>query len=121
MQTILVVEDEYFLADDCASLATKAGFNVAGPFDNIEEAFGALDRVDGALIDINLANIFAYPLLDELLRRKIPIVIYTGYQSLPPQYVHLPCYRKPDDCSKPIEHLRKAVRNVPRNASPFSC
>ena len=48
-------------------------------------------------------------LLDELLRRKIPVVIYTGYQSVPAKYAHLPRYTKPDDCSKPVEYLRHVM------------
>ena len=109
MQTVLVLEDEYLLADDCASLLRKAGFNVAGPFGTIEQAFGALDDVDGAVIDINLAGTAAFPVLDELLRRDIPVVIYTGYQRLPERYAHLPCYAKPDDCSKAVEHISRCI------------
>jgi DNA-binding response OmpR family regulator len=111
MQTILVVEDEYLLADDCASLVRKAGFDVAGPFATIEEAFGALDGIQGALLDIGLRGTAAFPLIDELERRQIPVVIYTGYQSLPAKYAHLPCYLKPDDSAKAVERIGKRVRS----------
>ncbi|MGY4198936.1 hypothetical protein [Bradyrhizobium sp. USDA 4520] len=32
------MEDEYFLADDCARLVKMAGFEVIGPFNNVGEA-----------------------------------------------------------------------------------
>jgi DNA-binding response OmpR family regulator len=112
MRTILVVEDEYLLADDCASLVRKAGCDVAGPFATIEEAFGALEDIQGALLDIGLGESAAFPLIDELMRREIPVVIYTGYQSLPARYAHLPCYLKPDDSAKAVEHICKSVHNA---------
>jgi DNA-binding NtrC family response regulator len=111
MPTILVAEDEYLLADDCASLVRKAGFDVAGPFATIEEAFGALEGIQGALLDIDLGGTVVFPLIDELERRQIPVVIYTGYQRLPARYAHLPCYLKPDDSEKAVERICKSARN----------
>jgi DNA-binding response OmpR family regulator len=110
MQTILVVEDEYLLADDCASLVRKAGFDVGGPFATVEEAFGALDGIQGALLNIDLGGTTAFPLIDELERRQIPVVIYTGYQSLPARYAHLPFYLKPSDSAKAVERICMSVR-----------
>ncbi len=111
MQTILVVEDEYLLADDCASLVRKAGCNVAGPFATIEEALGVLDDIHGALLDIDLGGTAAFPLIDELVRRQIPVVIYTGYQSLPAKYAHLPCYLKPDESAKAVDRICRCASN----------
>jgi len=69
--TILVVEDEYYLADDCAASVRRAGFSVAGPYGGIEE----IPNISGAVLDINLRGSPVYPLLDQLLARNIPVVL----------------------------------------------
>lgn len=109
MPTILLVEDEYFIADDCASVLRKAGFDVAGPFAAPEEAASSLSAIDGALVDINLRGATAYPLIDELVQREIPVVIYTGYPDLPAKYEGLPRFQKPQGCESAVDYLRRAV------------
>jgi hypothetical protein len=40
--------------EDCASLVRKAGCAVAGPSGSVEDAFDAINDIDGALLDVNL-------------------------------------------------------------------
>ena len=115
-QRILIAEDEFFLADDCADLIRKAGFDVAGPFGVLEHALLALDgalRVDGALLDVNLNGKVVFPLLDAVLARKLPAVLYTGYSEdkLPERYAHVPRFTKPDGCCRSAESLISMIRN----------
>ena len=108
-RTIMVVEDEYFLADDCAGILKCAGFDVVGPFKSIEDArSGMTYPLDGALLDINLEGTTVYPLLDDLLERKVPVTLYTGYSRslLPAKYAHLPLVTKPQNCADAVESLR---------------
>jgi DNA-binding NtrC family response regulator len=84
-RTILVVEDEYFLADDCAAVVKRAGFDVAGPYGTIEE-IPDISGIAGAVLDVNLRGSWVYPLLDRLLALNIPVTIYTGYNELPEKY-----------------------------------
>jgi DNA-binding NtrC family response regulator len=111
MHTILIVEDEYFIADDCASLARQAGYHVVGPFASIDEArlhaFGA----SGALIDINVNGTASYKLIDALLEMGTPVTLYTGYDAstLPEKYSQLPVVTKPRGCAEAIELLRKQM------------
>ncbi|KWV57075.1 hypothetical protein AS156_03490 [Bradyrhizobium macuxiense] len=108
MRTILIVEDEYFIADDCASLARRAGFHVAGPFTSIEEAREHAFTASGALIDINVSGMATYKLIDDLLEMGVPITLYTGYDrgALPEKYAHIPMVTKPQDCGQAIKILR---------------
>jgi DNA-binding response OmpR family regulator len=109
-RTILIVEDEYFIADDCAQFVRAAGFDVAGPFGRIDEALlTQLDGIQGALLDINLAGECVYPLLDKLLSKNIPVTIYTGYEkhALPDKYAGLPIITKPSNCKEAIARLRQ--------------
>jgi DNA-binding NtrC family response regulator len=110
-RTILVVEDEYFLADDCASLVKRAGFDVAGPYGSIEEDLD-LKEIAGAVIDINLRGTGVFPLLDRLLEMNIPVVVYTGYNELPEKYAMVPRVIKPTHCSEAVKALCRQFENL---------
>jgi FixJ family two-component response regulator len=106
---ILVVEDEYLLADDCACLVEKAGFRVAGPFAALGDVERHVDlaKIAGAILDVNLRGIAVYPLLDKLLGMDIPVVLYSGYQptNFPQKYRELSLVIKPKSCADAIENL----------------
>jgi CheY-like chemotaxis protein len=105
---ILIVEDEYFLADDCAQLAKDAGFEVVGPYDSVREAIDNLpNQLDCALLDINVDGMSIYPLVDVLLDRSIRITLYTGYErdKIPERYRSLTVITKPGDCSQALHSL----------------
>ena len=62
-------------------MVRSVGFQVAGPVARVNEAFHILDtdRVDGALLDVNLnGKETSFPLADELERRGIPFLFVTG-------------------------------------------
>jgi CheY-like chemotaxis protein len=99
-RTILVVEDEYFLATEISRALAKAGAEVVGPFPTVAEAWAAVAReppVSAGLIDINLRGEMVYPLADLLRQRGIPFVFMTGYDraALPAAYRDVPICDKP--------------------------
>jgi DNA-binding NtrC family response regulator len=108
-RTILVVEDEYFLADDCALCVRKAGFDVAGPYGTLEE-IPDLSGISGAVLDINLRGSWVYPLLDRLIAMNIPVTIYTGYSALPRKYDAVSRVMKPAHCSKAVDDLCRQIK-----------
>jgi len=66
---VLVVEDEYMIADDLARALEDRGADVIGPAGTIEDALELLDadrQIDGAVLDINLRGERALPLADAL-------------------------------------------------------
>ena len=97
---ILVVEDEYLLAQDlCAALADEKAV-VLGPAATIEQALTLVreaDQLSGAILDINLRGEPAFALADELLARKVPFVFTTGYGSsaIPDRFGHVTRCEKP--------------------------
>jgi DNA-binding NtrC family response regulator len=107
-RTILVVEDEYYLADDCATCVRSAGFDVAGPYGSLEE-IPDISGITGAVLDINLRGTWVYPLLDRLLAMKIPVILYTGYAELPTKYAAVPRVTKPAPCSEAVDELRALI------------
>ena len=65
-RTILVIEDELYIARDMAAALTSAGARVAGPYANEESAWAELlsRRPDAAVLDINLGQGPSFKLAD---------------------------------------------------------
>src|SRR3712207_8803154 len=65
---ILVVEDEYFIADDIARALTGLGAEIVGPAPDVESAAALLSQrpVDWAVLDINLQGEMVYPVAEAL-------------------------------------------------------
>ncbi|HET8554616.1 MAG TPA: response regulator [Rhodanobacteraceae bacterium] len=81
---ILVVEDEYFIAQQIAGSLTDAGVEVVGPVATLENALLAIDRhaqLDAAVLDINLRGEKVFPVADALAARGIPFVFATSYDQ----------------------------------------
>jgi CheY-like chemotaxis protein len=99
---ILVVEDDYFIAYDLAVTFEAAGVKVVGPVASLSDALDLIartDRLDGAILDINLRGEMVYPLADALKAQDIPVVFATGYarHNMPARYADVPL------CEKPVE------------------
>lgn len=107
---ILVVEDEYFIADDIGQALKQLGAEVVGPVPTLSEALRALDHgdsIDAAVLDINLRNEPSFPVADVLLSRGVPFVFATGYDSttIPPGYDHIAHWAKPFDPKELVRAL----------------
>jgi len=98
---ILVVEDEYFIADDIARALTSLGAEVIGPAADLQRAKALLSEgsIDWAVLDINLQGEMVYPLAQALQERSIPFIFATGYDrtSIPNGYADVPRWEKPFD------------------------
>lgn len=97
---ILLVEDDYMMAQDLANELQGAGVDVLGPVPDIRGALALLDAgpaPDGAILDINLGGEMVYSLADTLQERDIRFVFATGYEgwSIPERYRNLPRLEKP--------------------------
>ena len=115
---ILVVEDEYYLAEDLAEAIRAAGGEVVGPVGNLAEAE---DRVaqggfDCAVLDMNLRGEFVFPVARRLEGVGVPFVVTTGYSSgaLPFELERHRRIDKPFDQQKVVE----AVTRMLGEASP---
>jgi CheY-like chemotaxis protein len=99
---ILLIEDEYFIAEEMARLLRKSGAEILGPVSSVHEALLMLSQhfaIDGAILDINLRGEMAFAVADALIARQIPFVFATGYDQevIPEKYAHIA------HCEKPIE------------------
>lgn len=78
---ILVVEDEYWVAEALARQIVADGSAVAGPVPTAEAALDLLKQIPdlhGAVLDVRLRNGKSFPVAEELRRRGIPFVFYTA-------------------------------------------
>lgn len=100
---LLIVEDEYLIAADLASVLESLGAAVTGPAGTLAEALTLVetegDRLDAAVLDVNLGGDRVYPVADALRQREIPFVFTTGYDAaaLPQSYADVPRCQKPTD------------------------
>jgi CheY-like chemotaxis protein len=108
---LLVVEDEYLIAADLRDSLESLGVEVIGPAASVQEALSLVesnsDRLDGAVLDINLRNERVYPVADVLTERGVPFVFTTGYDAvaLPNFYTYAPRCEKPIDKAQLVRWL----------------
>ena len=99
---ILVVEDDYLVAQILIDLLEDAGAQVIGPVGWIEEALALIEgdhqQFDGAVLDVNLHGKKSYPVADALAARSVGFVFTTGYDS----GVIEDKYRRYPRCEKPF-------------------
>ena len=98
-KTILVVEDEYFIAADLKRALVATGATVVGPTGDLAAGLALAEEqpIDAALLDVNLEGAFSYPIADALAERDVPFLFLTGYDgwSLPETYRSIPRIAKP--------------------------
>lgn len=99
---VLLIEDEYFQADDMARLLRTLGAEVVGPVGEVEEALDLCqsdEQFDMAVLDINLKNDLIYPVAHELRARAIPFIFMSGYgrKTIPDEYRDIVLVEKPVD------------------------
>jgi DNA-binding response OmpR family regulator len=97
---ILVVEDEYLIADDLHDALKGMGAEVVGPIPTLADAMacvGVGTLIDAAVLDVNLRGEMIFPVADALVARGVPLVFVTGYdtQSLPDRFANTIQLEKP--------------------------
>lgn len=81
---VLVVEDNGLLCCVVEEALRDAGCEVVGPFGHLREAMQAAavtQRIDVALLDINVRGELVSPLAHELQARGVPFVVTSAYQA----------------------------------------
>lgn len=99
-KVVLIVEDEFYLADDMASALAGVGAKVLGPFGRVEEARRLVEgeqAIDLAILDIDLFGDRVFPVADLLRARRTPFLFATGYdpEVIPQRFSDVPRLEKP--------------------------
>jgi DNA-binding response OmpR family regulator len=95
----LVVEDELVIAMTLEEALRGAGCEVVGPIGRVSAALevARAERIDFALLDVNLAGEKVFPVAGLLEEKRVPFVFLTGYgqSELSDGYAHRPMLMKP--------------------------
>jgi DNA-binding LytR/AlgR family response regulator len=120
--SVLVVEDDFYLADELRVELEGVGATVLGPFGNPEAALHILDRIrpDCAVVDMNFGEGPSFKVPRALTVGAIPFVITTGYDALhiPPEFAHAPRIEKPVEPRRLVEAVAELCREAKRRLDP---
>ena len=113
---VLVVEDNYVLAESMKWALEGLGCDVVGPAPTSERALELLSDlvVDAAILDIDLKGKSSAPVAEHLLDAGLPFLFLTGYESaaLLPESLHeRRCLNKPVDPEALATALADEVRD----------
>lgn len=99
---VLVVEDNFLLADLIADTLRRYGCEVVGPAGDVAMAvkLAREAELDGAVLDLNLFGEFCFPVAAALDERDVPYLFLTGYDT---KHVIPPEYRSIRRLSKPVD------------------
>ena len=116
-KSVLVVEDDYFMASEMAAAVRDAGGTALGPVPDVEGALAIIESqtVDAAVLDIHLGEETSFPIAAKLKARGVRVVFVTGYDDwfLPNELDDVTVYRKPADPDNVVRVLFE-----PRQAKP---
>jgi DNA-binding NtrC family response regulator len=112
---LLVVEDDFIISLELQSLLGAARATIVAPCYKISEALSALkaNKVDAAVLDVRLGSHTAAPVADELVRRGIPFLFYTGQVDADPTraaWPAAPIISKPAPSSQIVTAVAELLR-----------
>lgn len=114
---VLVVEDEFLLADETRKKLIKLGATVVGPTPRVDQALTLIDdeNVDAAILDVFLSDALVFPVADRLEELRIPFVFATAFDAsvIPDRFTGYVL------CEKPLE-LEKIAQGLFGKPTPDS-
>ena len=107
---ILIVEDNFTIAAAITRILKTTGAQIIGPVGTVSDALALIagsERIDGAVLDVDLRGEMVYPVANALLAISVPMVFLTGYDDtfIEPGYANVPRMQKPVG----VERLMRAL------------
>ena len=80
-RNILIVEDEMLIALDIEQMLIELGHTIVAVCSRLPAALVAAggDKVDFAVLDINVAGVPSFPVAEVLRSRSVPFLFLSGY------------------------------------------
>ena len=107
---VLVVEDEFLIAQDVEDKLYNLGFSTVYLAHNVERGRECLrsNPIGLAILDVNLGRELVFPLAADLRERQVPIIFCTArtYSDLPGEWAVHPIVPKPIDETLMIRAIR---------------
>jgi DNA-binding response OmpR family regulator len=112
--SVLILEDEALVALDLQDELRDAGYRVEGPFTTCAAALEWLETAtpDTAVLDAALKDGPCRAIAQELTRREVPFLIYSGYhedRKLLAEFPHVTWIEKPAPSSVLIEACQQLL------------
>ena len=109
--SVLIVENEPFIALDLATAVEEARGKVIGPAGSVHEALMLIERhlVQAAILDVNLSDRDITPIAELLIEGGVPVIFYSGVvlpAALRKRYPSASMCKKP---TPPVQLLHKLV------------
>jgi two-component SAPR family response regulator len=113
--SVLVVEDDYFIASEICGALSKCEAHIVGPAPDIRRALQLLNSstVHCAVLDINLHGDLAFELAEEVERLGVPLIFATGYSGglIPERLAAKPRLEKPINLDQLLSVVLTATRS----------
>jgi len=79
---VLVIEDSFMIVSLLELVFENFGWTMVGPATRVAAALELIEseRIDAALLDVNLAGEMSWPVAEALQAHGIPFVLSTGYE-----------------------------------------
>ena len=111
---ILIVADEFFLADDLRQILAERGAEVVGPIATLGEGLRIIEsdhQIDFGVLDVQLRGEVVFALSAALRDRKIPFIFTTGFgeRKIPAEYQDVLRLEKPIEATALIVAMEAAV------------
>jgi CheY-like chemotaxis protein len=108
---VLVMEDDYYLADDTQRVLEAAGARVAGPYGRVAESLARLQEsdIDCGVLDVNLGGGRSFAAARALKQQHVPFVFLTGYgrEAIPQDLASVELLEKPVDARRLIDAVAR--------------
>jgi DNA-binding response OmpR family regulator len=112
---VLVVEDDYFIAEEICTVLRKRGASVIGPAADVEQGRLLMTgrQLDCAVLDVNLHGEHVFQLAGELQARGVRSIFATGYDVgfLPPAFRDSIYLQKPIDIAGLVRAVKESSRS----------
>ena len=114
---ILIAEDQAFIALDLAAAVEDAGGQVAGPVASVKAASALINEhpIKAAILDFNLVDGDAVPIMKLLSELEIPMIIQSGIGLTPEirqQFPNVTIFNKPSLTSDLIAALGTLINKT---------
>jgi DNA-binding response OmpR family regulator len=111
---ILVVEDEFLLAEELQYELASAGAVVIGMASTVADALELIrveSHLDAAILDVNLGGTPVFPVADRLREQGVPFVFTTGYDAsaIPTRFKDSLSCEKPFDVTCLLKSIRQLL------------
>jgi DNA-binding LytR/AlgR family response regulator len=111
---ILLVEDDFLIANQLSKEICAEGHTIVGPFSDIHKAIQYVDLVQAAILDVRVRDEMSFSIADALFFHDIPFIFLTGFdpQLIPARFANHHIYAKPSHAALLLHDLHQQHQTI---------